>query len=216
MDLKSLQFNWVDLTVVAVLVAGLAAGRRRGMSQELLDLLKWVTVVTVAGLLYEPLGAYLAEWAALGLLVCYWAAYGLLALTVLLVFSVLRRAVGEKLVSSDLFGRGEFYLGMLAGATRHACVVIAVLALINGRLYTPEELRQAAAYQQQEFGSVLLPTLGELRQQIVVHSYTGRLVTRHLSAVLIRPTSPKERLAALEEHVVRARQRQLNEVLEGR
>lgn len=216
MDVTSLQFNWVDLTFVAVLVAGLAAGRRRGMSQELLDLLKWLAVVAVAGFCYEPLGAYLAEWAALSLLTCYWVAYGLLALTVLLVFSVLRRAVGQKLVSSDLFGRGEFYLGMLAGALRYACVVVAVLALIHGRLYTPEELRRAIAYQQQEFGSVVVPTFGELRQQILVHSRLGRLAAQHLGAVLIRPTSPQERLGPLEDHVVRARQRQLQEVLEGR
>lgn len=216
MDLKSLQFNWVDLMVVALLVAGVAAGRRRGMSQELLDLLKWVAVVVVGGLFYEPLGAYLAEWAGLSLLAGYWTGYGLLALSVLLVFSVLRRAVGEKLVSSDLFGRGEFYLGMLAGCARQACVVVVLLALVNARLYTPEELRQAAAYQQREFGSVLLPTLGELRQHIVAHSYTGRLATRHLSAVLIRPTSPKERVGPMEDHVVRARHRQLDEVLEGR
>jgi|YelNatPaOPRAMG01_1025707.scaffolds.fasta_scaffold15328_2 uncharacterized membrane protein required for colicin V production len=216
MDLKSLQFNWVDLVVVALLVAGLATGRRRGMSQELWELLKWLTVVTVAGLFYEPLGAYLAEGSALSLLACYWAAYGLLALTVLLVFSVFRRAVNEKLVSSDLFGRGEYYLGMVAGGLRHACAVLVLLALVHGRLYTPEELRQAVQFQQEEFGAVVLPTFGELRQHIVEYSCVGRFATRYLSAVLIRPTSPSERLTNPQENVVQARQRYLNEVLEAR
>ena len=80
------------------------------------------------------------------------AAYLALALVVFIVFAILKRKFAEKLVKSDFFKGGEYYLGMLAGMVRYACVLLFVLALLNARVYTPAEIAQQAAFDQKNFG----------------------------------------------------------------
>ena len=57
----SFTVGWVDLLVVILLTVGVLRGRKRGMSEELLDVIKWTLIVLVAGLLYEPGGRWLSE-----------------------------------------------------------------------------------------------------------------------------------------------------------
>ena len=216
MDLKNFEVSWVDFAIVIMLLVGVVRGRRRGISQELLDVLKWLVVVVVAGHFYEPIGEFFAVNSMFSLLTCYVAAYSLLGLVVLLGFSVFRRMVGQKLMGSDLFGSGEYYLGMLAGFIRYACIVLVVLAFVNARYYAPEELRKAAQYQNDVFGSEFFPTFGELRKNVVEHSMFGRLTTDYLSVVMIRPTSPNEKPLVNDGNIVRARERQVKEALEGK
>ena len=61
MQAGKLIVGWVDLLVVVLLVVGVLRGRKRGMSEELLDVIKWSLIVLVAGLLYEPGGRWLAN-----------------------------------------------------------------------------------------------------------------------------------------------------------
>ena len=56
MSLNSLPFNWFDLVVLLVLIAGLHYGRKRGMSEELLPLLKWICLVIGCSYIYRPVG----------------------------------------------------------------------------------------------------------------------------------------------------------------
>src|SRR5881394_2125757 len=51
--------SWVDCAVLILLVVGLWRGRKRGMSEELLDIVKWAIIVVAAGILYEPGGRFL-------------------------------------------------------------------------------------------------------------------------------------------------------------
>jgi len=44
-----LHFGWIDVLVLIALLVGFTRGRKRGMSVELLDVLKWLLVVLVAG-----------------------------------------------------------------------------------------------------------------------------------------------------------------------
>jgi len=41
----SLPFNWIDLAIVALIGVGVARGRKRGMSEELLAVIKWVVIL---------------------------------------------------------------------------------------------------------------------------------------------------------------------------
>lgn len=204
------------MAIVVVLLVGIVRGRQRGISQELLDVFKWLLVVAVAGLFYRGTGEFLMANSVFSLLSCYLAGYTLLALIVLLVFSLVQRAIGQKLAGSDAFGSGEYYLGMFGGMVRYACVVLVVISLVNARYYSPQEIMQSAQYQRDEFGSEFLPTFGELRQEVVEHSLLGRLVTGHLSAVMIQPTAPGERPLVHEGNIVKARERQINQVLENK
>src|ERR1041384_4357225 len=113
MDFEHLKVSWVDLITLALLVVGIFRGRKRGMSEEILDTLKWLLVVVVAGYAYQPLGEMLSASSIFGLMYCYMAVYVGILLFFKLFFSFIRRRLGEKLVSSDVFGRGEYYMGML-------------------------------------------------------------------------------------------------------
>src|SRR5438876_11781531 len=95
-------FSWVDLAVALLLGVGLWRGRKRGMSEELLDIIKWVLIVVTAGFLYQPGGQFLAQMTSVfSLLSCYVAVYMGLALLIVLFFSMIRKSVGSKLVGSD-------------------------------------------------------------------------------------------------------------------
>jgi hypothetical protein len=68
-------FNWFDILVVVVLLLGAWRGRKHGMSQEFIPLLKWVALVLVCGLVYAPLAAALAGGTMLGALGAAFTAY---------------------------------------------------------------------------------------------------------------------------------------------
>ena len=107
MFLKGFIVSWVDLLTLALVIAGVCRGRKRGMSEELLDLIKWLLTVVIAGRLYQPLGRVLAESTVFSLLACYVAVYCGLILLIKLLFAVIQRTAGQKLVGSDVFGTAE-------------------------------------------------------------------------------------------------------------
>ena len=51
--LDNLPVNWFDAVVLGMLIIGFFRGRKRGMSKELLPLLKWVSLVLVCGFWYQ-------------------------------------------------------------------------------------------------------------------------------------------------------------------
>src|SRR5262249_48391051 len=124
MNLQSFNVSWVDWTVLLVILAGVVRGRRRGMSGELLDVLKWLCIVVLAGSLYGLGGELVAANTFLSLLHSNIICYVLIGLTIGLFFSFIKRRVGETLVRGDTFGNGEYYLGMFAGALRYTCIVL--------------------------------------------------------------------------------------------
>ena len=182
-----LVFGWFDAVVILVLVIGLVVGRKRGMSNELFDFIKWVGVVVVCGLNYEPLGRLLAQvtgwrpmWACIG------AYVGMLVL-IMTIFSMFKHSVGKKLSGSDLFGGMEFYMGMGAGMIQFACILMVCLALVNARKYSQTELEASAKSQSDAFGSISFPTFGTVQKNIFRDSFTGPLIKKHLSMLLISP-----------------------------
>ena len=46
--LKNFTLSWFDLVALAVLVVGLFRGRKRGMSEELLDVFQWLLIVVIS------------------------------------------------------------------------------------------------------------------------------------------------------------------------
>src|ERR1051325_602728 len=124
LSLDKMPFNWFDAVLVGLLIWGLHRGRKHGMSDELIGLLKWLTVVIVCALAYPAVGERISDSAVFGHLSGYLMAYFEIALVIAVVFAYLKKAVGGKLLGSDVFGRTEFYLGMVAGMVRWACILI--------------------------------------------------------------------------------------------
>ena len=209
--------SWVDLALLLVLGLGLWRGRKRGMSEELLDIIKWALIVVVAGFLYEPGGRFLADMTSVfSLASCYVAVYMGLALLIVILFSFIRRGVGAKLVGSDVFGSAEYYLGMVAGVFRYACIILVGLAFLNARYYSPEELRARAKYQQDNFGSSFFVTLPDLQEEVFKHSFAGRFTQEYLNVVLIRPTAGEDKGLGGDNALGRRRERSVYDVLDKR
>ena len=207
--------SWVDFAAVLVVMVGVMRGRRRGMSEELLDVLKWLIIVLLAAYAYEPAGSIMSAKTPFSRLSCFVAVYVGIILIVHVLFMMIRRQVGDKLVGSDAFGSTEYYLGMAAGGFRYTCVMIVVLALLNARYYSPEEIQSRDAFQERNYGSHFFPTMYGFQKEVFERAWVGKLPSRHASFLLIRRTAPEEK-GLDQSGIARARESYFNEVLKKR
>lgn len=188
MSLDNLPFNWFDLVLVAVLVMGMFRGRKRGMSEELMPVLQWIVIVIACSIVYQPIGAWLADVSLMSQLMSYLVAYLVTAVGVALAFVLFKRAFHGKLIGSDAFGKAEYYLGMPAGMLRFGCALLAALAVLNAPLYTQQEIVAYKDYQMKNFDSEFFPGLQTLQASVFEKSLTGPLIKKYLDFLLIKPT----------------------------
>jgi len=198
------QLGWFDFVALIMVMAGIFVGRRRGMSNELLDLALWLSIVAGGALLCPGLGRWLVGSLNLPPTPSYILAYLILASGFFLVFFLLRRGVGEKLVSSDVFGGLEYYMGMTAGAIRFMCMLLAVMAILNAPQTSKDELDRKLRVQREDLGSVYFPPFAQIQQTIFFGSFTGRAVKDYLSLALIQPDPKAKRPAG--ENIYRTRE----------
>lgn len=206
--------GWVDLLVVVLLIVGVLRGRKRGMSEELLDIVKWSLIVLVAGLLYEPTGRWFSQLTVFSLLASYIFAYTFIALVIIGIFALIRNRVGDKLIGSDVFGSAEYYLGMVAGCYRYLCVIIVAMAFLNARYYSPADIDASKKYQDWNFGTTIFPTAADIQREVFDRSLSGHLTQDYLNVILIRPTAPDDK--NVDGSIRRQRERAINEIMEKR
>jgi len=183
-----LPFNWFDVFVVLMLVIGYTRGRKNGMSQESIPFFKWIALILVCAITYEPLGMLMVDNFHLSRLLSFFLAYIAVALVVTMVFAMVSRSLGEKIKGTDKFGKAEFYLAMPAGIMRFACITMLLLALLNARYYTTEEVRATQKYNDYNYGSDFFPSLYSIQDDVFKDSLIGKQVHEHLSFLLIKPT----------------------------
>jgi len=213
MKMEDIGIGWIDLLIVALLIVGVVRGRKRGMSEELLDLIKWGLIVAVGGLCYQPLGEMLAGGTMFSRLSSYLAAYLGIVLLFILLFSFIRKHIGGKVIESDVFGSMEYYLGMCAGAVRYACMIVVGMALLHARYYSPAEVRAKLKYQEDVYGSNIFPTLCNVQHEVFGVSLSGRLSEDYLPILLIKSTAPEDKSLG-SASIIKARERNVYEVLE--
>jgi len=189
--MDKLPFNFFDFVLLAVLVAGVLRGRKHGMSEELLGLFKWLAILIICALAYEPIGKMFVG--SFTLLFCYVMAYLTAGLVILIVFAGIKRALGGKLLGSDLFGKAEYYLGMGSGLVRFTCMLLAALALLNARYFSPNEVKAMENFQNDVYGSNFFPTLHSVQSAVFERSLLGPWIKENLSFLLIKPTEPEDR-----------------------
>lgn len=180
--------NWFDVVFVGVLGVGLFRGRNNGMSNELLPLLRWLSVVIISGFFYPAVSQLLMKVGGLNLLMAYVSGYIVLTLAVFLVFSQIKRVLGPKLADSERFGNAEYYLGMLSGVVRFACMLLFVLAFLHARSFTADEIKAGNEYQQHWLGAHYFPTLCNVQEQVFEKSFTGHGIQSCLGGLLIKST----------------------------
>jgi hypothetical protein len=193
LSLQHSPLNWFDLVVVVVLLLGIRQGRKNGMSVELTPMLQWLVIVVVGSVTYQPLGDMLAESSPMSHLFCYITVYILMAIVIKCAFSMLKKLGGGKLTGSDLFGRAEFYLGMLGGAVRFLCILLAALAILNAPYYSAQEIASTKAYQVDMYGSTFFPGFSTMQIQIFKESLLGGLLKKNAEFMLIASTKPEHK-----------------------
>lgn len=211
MNLGDLRLTWFDLIVLACVAYGVFRGRKRGMSEELLDVFQWLLIVVLGAMSYKPLGKMVSHSAGFSPLLSNIVAYTLIALTIKLTFSIIKRQVGEKLVHSDAFGRFEYYLGMIAGTVRCLCILIFALSFLHAKYISDAERAATAKMQQDNFGSISFPTIGSLQHSIFYESYSGQFIKKNLKEQLIQPAAGGG--AGSPDTIGRRRERAVEEVM---
>jgi uncharacterized membrane protein required for colicin V production len=207
--LKELNLSVFDGFFIAFLVVGILRGRKRGISEELLDVIQWIVVIVGAAFAYPGIGSLLINYAKFPPLLGNIMAYIVAASAIVFLFKNLKRGVGEKLVQGDAFGRFEFYLGMFAGMVRFFCIALFALAILHAKYSTPEERNRIAELQKANFGSISFPTLDELQYSVFYKSASGSLIRTNLSALLIKPAIPGPRAGTT---IGKRRENAVNEV----
>jgi uncharacterized membrane protein required for colicin V production len=193
MTFSQLPVNLFDIVVLAVLLLGLFRGRKLGMSEELMNLLKWLAVVIGCAFIYQPAGEWLAHSSPFSLLASFMFVYAGAALLILGLFSLFKHRLGGKLIGSDIFGRSEYYLGMGSGVIRFFCILIAALAILNARYYSRDEVLAMQRFQNDMYGSNYFPTWHTAQEVVFEKSLTGPWIRDHFGFLLIKPTVPEEK-----------------------
>lgn len=201
--------SWFDGVVLVVAVIGVLRGRRRGMSQELLDFLMWIGMVAAGTFAYKPGGAYLAKLTGLSQMWSNIFVYLGAAGVVSFIFMMLKNALKDKMAASDIFGRLEYPLGMLAGMVRFLCALILLMAVAHAPLYTEAEMKKAAKDQLESLGSDFFPSsFGEVQRAIFNKSICGHALGRSpINIVLIEPSSRQGEDLRQKESIGRQRER---------
>ena len=184
----NLPVNWFDVFVVLMVLIGYTRGRKNGMSQEFLPVLKWIALVGICAFGYRTIGEMISNLLGISKLFGFVLGYALVATLVTLIFLLVSRSWGEKLKGSDSFGKAEFYMAMPAGMVRFACITLALLALLNARFYSTAEVRAMNKYQNDNYGSNFFPTLAGIQDDVFTRSFLGKQIKEHLSFLLIEPT----------------------------
>ena len=109
------------------------------------------------------------------------------------MFILLKRAIGGKLLGSDIFGQSEYYLGMFAGLARHLCILVTVLALLNACAFDPVKVRAFDKMQRDELGNDFFPTMQTVQSMVFERSLVGPLIKDNLGFLLIKRTEPDKK-----------------------
>ena len=193
-SIDHIPLNYFDVVVLVTVLIGAKMGRKHGMSEEIMGVLQWVAIIFAGAFLYRPLGDKLALSSPISHLFCYITIYVATAIVTKIAFSLLTKSMGGKLMGSDVFGGAEYYLGMVAGAVRYSCMLLAVLAILNAPYYSKQDVSAAQAFQNDVYGSNFFPELSSVQQEVFKDSMVGSLIKKRASIMLIASTK-KETVA---------------------
>ncbi len=185
--------GWFDFVVVGFLIAGFFLGRKRGMSGELVGLLCGLIMVVLPGLYYQELSALCTKYLNVNVPWANLLAYGAILFVVLTVFGVVKKKMGDKLVSGDLFGRSEYPLGAMAGVLRFACYAVVLFSLVYSRPTSREQAVANAkkAEEDKKQGNMnLSPNWSGIQVAIVIDSFFGANLAKNFEEdFLLKPVN---------------------------
>lgn len=166
--------SWFDISVLILMLIGFIHGRRNGISVELLDVTKWLTVIVLGNLYYRPFGDWFATRAGITHNYADLFMYIAIMMAVLSGFELIKKVAHGKLFSKAFFGKMETRFGMVAGTVRYLCYIFIGIVILNTPIYGPHELA--------------VP-LAKIQQQVIYNSVTGLFVRQHFPDSLIEPVA---------------------------
>lgn len=189
---NGLPVNWFDAAVLVLLVFGLFRGRKNGMTRELGPMLQWLAVVIAAGLTYGLVAGFYANQCGLkGKLLTALLGYLSITAMLFLMFTPIKQTLKKRAENGGLFGGSEYYLGMLSGLFRYACIIVFTLALLNARSYTAAEIAAKKAYNERWYGGGMysgnyMPDLHTAQDAVFKQSFSGPYIQSYLGMLLIQ------------------------------
>lgn len=211
-----LTVGWVDFVTLLVICIGIVRGRKRGLSEELLDTVMWVIIVIAGAFLYRVIGNFLIQKPILSLLTYYILSYLVVALAVKTIFVLIKRKFGQKMVESDMFGRLEFYGGMAAGSVRFLCMYLFALSLLHAPHYSEEFLAQRAKEVDYNYGSDFFPHPCKIQKAVFQNSFTGKNTEKYLALLLIEQTDGSSRSVRDDTSLAKRNERKIDAIMNGR
>lgn len=184
--------NWFDAAVLVLLVFGLFRGRVNGMTRELGPMLQWLAVVVAAGLTYGLVaGLYANQCGIRGKVATAVLGYLSITTVLFLIFTPINQTLKKRAENGGLFGGSEYYLGMLSGLFRYACIIIFALALLNARSYTAAEIAAKKAYNERWYGGGMysgnyVPDLHTAQDAVFKESLSGPYIQNFLAILLVQ------------------------------
>ena len=209
-----------DVIALALLGFGYYRGRRNGMSKELLPLTFWLVLLPACTLGYPLLGHMLIQWGVIRSVfgthfrestAAEVSAYLTIAFVVFVVFAQVKNSLREKVQGNNAFGNSEYYLGMLSGMLRYACLIIFFLALLNAPVYSLADIHNRQEFNNRWFGGGLqgysgdfIPSIDEIQSGVFKDSLFGPAIKNNLSMLLINPdASGMQQATAQKKPVIR-------------
>ncbi|HTV39484.1 MAG TPA: CvpA family protein [Candidatus Sulfotelmatobacter sp.] len=189
---NGLPVNWFDAAVLVLLVFGIFRGRKNGMTRELAPLLQWLAVVIAAGLAYAFLASVYANQCGLKSKVASAVlAYLSISVALFLMFTPIKQFLKKRAENGGVFGGSEYYLGMLSGPVRYACMILFALALLNARSYTGAEIAAKKAYNERWYGGGMysgdyMPDIHSAQEAVFKQSFSGPYIQNYLGMLLIQ------------------------------
>ena len=207
--------SWVDFVTLLVLSVGIVRGRKRGLSEEILDLMKWLVILVGCAFFYHQLGEAMSQSPIPGVapLQFYVTAYLAIALFIWSLFGFIKKRFGQKLIESDVFGRLEFYGGMMAGAVRWTCMYFFVLSVLHAPFYSEADREQRRKEVEYNYGSDFFPSVCKIQDSVFLASLTGKGAVKYLDRFLMEQVTGDADPLRGENSMARRNERQIDAIM---
>lgn len=199
---NKLFFNWFDVAILLVLGFGFWRGRKNGISKEILPLFYWLVTVVAAGLGYPFLGDLLIKeginktiFGSTGwkeTTSAYITSYLIIVVVIRLAYTFVKKHLKKRVEEGELFRASEYYLGMMAGVLRYACIIIFFLAFISAPYYSAKDIEAEKIYNNRWYGGGLqgysgdfIPSMSEFQILVFKDSLFGPAIKRGINVLLI-------------------------------
>lgn len=196
-DVSQLRLGWIDLLAVVSLLLGLHLGNRTGASKQILSFTMWLLVLVFSAFGYLFLGPLFTQWFGLDSAVGDLLAYLTIASVTALILAIINRAYADRVEATTAFGKMEYVLGPIAAMVRNLAVLLLVMGAIHGLSVSSVVEQRQRKEQMNNYGMMLYPTKGMIRDAVFVESTTGRLAQQFLSFLMVDPDREVQQRASL-------------------